>query len=376
MFKFVKALELRDLVTFVPNKKEPIHNWYYFKEGYSKQLVDILLEKFQVKENFTILDPFCGVGTTLLACKQNNIKSIGFDVSPFFAFVAKTKTYDYDLENLKQSVKNFFSLKRERPKELPQNKFIRNAFPKFNLEDTIFYRNKILEIEDEKIRDFLLLALIDSSLKTSWIFKDGAIVKIQRRSVMPLRKFFRVKVKNMIKDLKKIETPKVNTEIHLGDSRRLNLEDDSIDAVITSPPYLNKIEYTNVYKLETSLFFDFPETTIRSHIGSRVEDIDTTELGLNPNLPLSAKAYFLDMNLALSEIHRVCKGGAKIAVIVGGGCFPEINVTIEVDSVLAQLANKIGFDIDEILVARNSWCTRARTIKIGQIRESIILMKK
>ena len=44
--------------------------------------------------------------------------------------------------------------------------------------------------------------------------------------------------------------------------------------------------------------------------------------------------------------------------------------------ITAELAERIGFDVKELLVARNSWCTRARTIKVGQIRESVILLEK
>ena len=61
---FSEASDFKDLVTFIPNKKEPIHNWYYFKEGFSRQLVDIFIDKFELGENSIVLDPICGVGTT------------------------------------------------------------------------------------------------------------------------------------------------------------------------------------------------------------------------------------------------------------------------------------------------------------------------
>jgi DNA modification methylase len=154
----------------------------------------------------------------------------------------------------------------------------------------------------------------------------------------------------------------------------MNMENNSIDAVITSPPYLNKIEYTKIYNIETSLFFDFPENELRSYIGSRVEDIDVSGLGLDENLPPSAKNYFKDIYSALKEIHRVCKENVKLAIVIGGGCYPDR--AIEVDKIVAELAKRIGFNVNNVLVARNSWCTRARTIKVGQIRESIILLEK
>jgi len=372
--KFSEALEFKELVTFIPNKIEPIHNWYYFKEGFSKQLVDIFIDRFQLNENSIVLDPFCGSGTTLLTCKQRGIKSIGFDVSPFFVFISRVKTRDYDLEKLKESIDEAIKWKFERPRQLPKERYITKVFSRYTLEDAIFYKNKILEIEDEKSRDFLLLALADSAIKASWTIKDGAMIRIDKRGKPPLKKYFKYKIKKMFKDLRNTNLRPIETRVEIGDAKNLALENESIDSVITSPPYLNKIEYTKIYNIETSLFFDFPENELRSYIGSRVEDIDVSELGLDENLPPSAKMYFKDMHLALKEIYRVCKNNAKLAIIIGGGCFPDR--VVEADRITAELAEKIGFKLGNILVARNSWCTRARIIKVGQIRESIILLEK
>jgi hypothetical protein len=73
-------------------------------------------------------------------------------------------------------------------------------------------------------------------------------------------------------------------------------------------------------------------------------------------------------------MYRVCKSGAKTAIVIGGGCYPDR--AIEADRVTAELAERVGFNVNDIWVARNSWCTRARIIKVGQIRESIILLTK
>lgn len=370
---FSEAPEYRDLVTFIPNKHEPIHNWYYFKEGFSKSLVDIFLDKFELNESSLVLDPFCGSGTTLLACKQGGIKSIGFDVSPFFVFVSKVKTRDYDLDKLRESISKLSEWRFERPKHIPKEKYIRKVFSRYTLEDFVFYRDKILEIDDEKIRDFLFLALVDSAIKASWTLKDGAVVKIDKRGKPPLKKYFKYKVKRMFKDLKALGLGPIETSVDIGDAREMKLEDGLVDAVITSPPYLNKIEYTKIYSIEMS-FLGYPETQLRSYVGSKVEDVSVSELGLDENLPLSAKTYFNDIHSALSEMYRVCKDEAKAAIVIGGGCYPDR--AIEADKITAELAEKIGFDVKNILVARNSWCTRARTIKVGTVRESILLLEK
>jgi DNA modification methylase len=373
MINFTEAPELRDLVTFVPNKFEPIHNWYYFKEGYSRKLVDLMIDRFQLNENSTVLDPFSGSGTTVLSCKQRGIRSIGFECSPFFVFTARVKTADYDLEKIKEEIAKMGTWKFERPTNLPREKYITKVFSRYTLEDFVFFRDKVIGIEDDKIRNFFMLALVDSAIKASWTIKDGAVVKIDKTGKPPLKKYFKYKVKRMYKDLKNTDIKPVETRVEVGDARCLDLEDNAIDAVITSPPYLNKIEYTKIYNIEMSLL-GFPDSTLRSYVGSRAEDISVEDIGLDENLPVAAKVYFKDMHSVISEMHRVCKPGAKAAVVIGGGCFPDR--AVESDKIMAEIAERAGFGVKDVLIARNSWCTRARTIKVGQVRESVIILEK
>ncbi len=373
MIRFTSAPEFKDLVTFVPNKIEKIHNWYYFKEGYSKNLVDFFIDKFELGPQSLVLDPFSGSGTTVLSCKQRGIPAVGFECSPFFVFASRVKTTDYDLDKIKQEIAEMGTWKFERPKEIPRDKHITKVFSRYTLEDFVFFRSKVEQIEDEKVRNFFMLALVDSAIKASWTVKDGACVKIDKTGKPPLKKYFKYKVKRMYKDLKELGPLPAQAEIRMGDARSLDMPDESVDAIITSPPYLNKIEYTKIYDIECS-FMGFPDSTLRSYVGIRADDISVSDIGLDENLPISAKVYFRDMFDVFSNMYRVCKHGAKAAVVIGGGCFPDR--AIEADKICAELAERAGFTVNDIWVARNSWCTRAMTVKVGQVRESIILLEK
>jgi len=370
VFNFKQVPEFRDLVTFIPNKHEPIHDWYYYKEGYAKQLVDILIDRFKISSQHIVLDPFTGVGTTLLACKQRGIQSIGFDVSPLCTFVSRVKTSDYEISELSEAVIAALKWKFRKPLQIPQDKWLKRVFSSYALEDIVFYRNNIMQLENEKLRNFLMLGLLDSAMHCSYAYKDGAFVKIMKRPVAPVGKIFKYKIRRMLKELRENQPPAVEARIESGDARDLKLEDGSVDFVITSPPYLNKIEYTQIYRTEYALFFDLPETRLRSFIG---ESLEETLQGFE-SFPPAAQAYFKDMKKVSQELYRVCKPGAKLAVVIGGGCFPD--QSINVDELFAKLSENIGFKINDILVARNSWCTRAKTIKIGQIRESIVIMER
>ena len=112
--KVEEKLDWRELATFVPNKTLPIYNWFYYKEGFSKEFVDILLDRFGIKSGQTVLDPCCGSGTTLLACKQRGINSVGFDVLPISVFASKVKTLEYDAEKISEEKQKLVKIKFER----------------------------------------------------------------------------------------------------------------------------------------------------------------------------------------------------------------------------------------------------------------------
>ena len=101
------------LVTDQLNKKLPIYGWYNYKHSFARELVFSLLTSMGIERfsKVTVLDPFCGAGTTLLAAKEYGINSIGIDVMPFATFISEAKALNYDyltLEKGKTRLFNFF----------------------------------------------------------------------------------------------------------------------------------------------------------------------------------------------------------------------------------------------------------------------------
>jgi predicted methyltransferase len=80
------------------------------------------------------------------------------------------------------------------------------------------------------------------------------------------------------------------------------------------------------------------------------------------------------MEEALSEIYRVLSDGGKVSMVVGGGVFP--NKVIEVDVAVADLAERVGFTVDEIMAVGRRAATTRRVVKIGETRESVIFLSK
>ncbi len=360
--------ELGELATFKPNSELPVHRWFYFKEGFARDLVNRLLDDFKPSR---VLDPFCGSGTTLLACAERGIKSAGIDASPLAVFVTSVKTSSYDIAELKKQDEK---LLKHRHKELEIPKFkdpiIRRAFPDRILKEIIAYKAAIDAIEDPKTRNFFMFALMTAGIKSSFAFKDGAVLKIDKRPLPPLRQSLKRQVFKMMKDL---EGHKISAEAktYLGDARTLDYSHE-FDAVITSPPYLNKIEYTNIYRIELELFLEMESLPqLRSYLGTHDKSYEKFS-----NLPITAQSYFADMELVIKGIAEALKQGGKAAIVIGNACYPDEGIVVDSDEIMASLAEENMMKLKEIVCVNERWCTRRRTEKVAMARESIVFLDK
>ncbi len=373
--KIVEKLRLGRLATFILNKRLPVHNWFYFKEAFSRDLVLLLAETWGLGEGDLVLDPFVGCGTTPLACKQLGVDSIGYDIHPIMLFASRVKLRDYNAEELGEAVRGLIKSKFERPEvEVPS--FVARVFREPVLEDIAFFKRKILEVEDEGIREFLLLGLMNAAMRCSWAHKDGAAIRVVKKPVPPLRKALKRQLLRMCGDVERFEGEASRVTIEHCDARKLKLADESVDAVVTSPPYLNKREYIHAYRIEQQLL-DLGAPAQEQLIGVREEGAveDFSEVGeFVEGKPLETKLYFNDMFAALQELYRVCKPGAKVALVTSDACSRE--GVVEVCVPLSELAERAGFKAKRILVVNRRFCTTPARKKVGVTREGLLLWEK
>lgn len=343
------------LSTFVPNKKFPVYNWFYFKEGFSRDLVFKTMKMFDVKG--VVLDPFCGVGTTLLACKEMGLNSIGFDVLPICVFASMVKTMDYNIKRLKEVSDMIFKERFEKA-EISFPERFRRFFNPHTLDDVLFFFERVKGIEEENVRGFFLLGLISSAMKCSYVYKDGGVLKVRKHPVPPFRKFYKWFIKKMIREYKRLEG-NGKASVDFGDARNLKLPENSVDVVVTSPPYLNNIDYIKVYAIE-NWFLGKPDVPIRSYLGLSNEDV--------------VAKYFEDMETFLKRLYQICNESAKLGFVVGNAYVNE--KVVEVDKRICEIMEKIGFVTDNIYVLNKRFATKRRTIKVGELRESLVVAEK
>ncbi|MBI5228277.1 hypothetical protein HY988_06820 [Candidatus Micrarchaeota archaeon] len=385
--------ELGKLMTFELSKEIPIHNWFWYKEGYAPGIVDYAIHDSQMSAPKTILDPFCGVGTTLLAAKSKKIDSIGIDASSLASFISRTKTNDYAPEHLQlleaflTKMSNLRELGDDVLRKVPWEFELfdpRAAFPRRNYNDLLTLRLAIEQETDDSVRDLLLLALLSVIPQSSIILKDGGVLKIDRsKRAMPAKEIFRRKLKNMIKDLKENSASGVVghcPQVFVGDARALDLMTETIDLVVTSPPYLNNIDYSKIYGLELSLLSmskseaeQVRMRALRSFIGKKMKvDGMPPEVGeIGFRIPIIG-TYFRDMEAAMYEMHRTLVHGGTAYVVVSNSVIHQTHVLV--DEVLGEIGERIGFSDCEIIVGAE----RIADVKPQKVktRESIVKLRK
>jgi len=416
--------DLHHFVTAKHNKALPRHKWYSYTQGYSAGLVDALLDDLAPTAQGRVLDPFCGGGTTNLACAQAGQPSIGFDVSPLMCWVARTKLHNYTAAELRDAIAaiDYESAVRKSdrtdgpPSDLFREYFAGAYTPQIlaQLRSTFSYLRSIEGLSN-RVRDFLQLGAVSLLEEVSQIRKHGSHYRfLNKAESVGVRKLniptvsddlnfaqlLRQRHLSMLDDVKlgpKIK--RVSTEIAVGDARQLELADGVVECVITSPPYLNRNNYIAQQKAELAmmgLVSDYPQyrdlvrSTFRSHVESHLDKNAETEFeevarilraiklepGNNAKIPHMIAGYFADLAQTLRELFRVCGPRARVAFVVGNTRWG--GVVIPIDHLLMKFAERAGFSGERILVTRLKGNSPQQMRKYGRIpvRESIVIFRK
>lgn len=410
-----------DLVVAGTNESSAVHRWFRFKESFSADLLRVILKDLGIRRRqIHLLDPFCGVGTSLLAAQELSAEGIstvatGIERNPFVAFVAKTKTSwpTMDQQLLRELPCRLLAQRVSVRLPLPQNSsFLTSRCITRHVTQRLLQTAAAVRRNGASAsHDALLLGLASSIEPLSRTRKDGRALRLVEKDRTTVASVLRSKWDAILEDVALFQRNLTNATIPsvvLGDGRRpvaLGVAPRSQDLILTSPPYPNNIDYTEVYKLELWLlghvktadeFLSLRRETFRSHPTCSLdppsdEFLEAARRGrlrnlLSPILERIADlgepwrervllGYFSDVWITLSESHRVLRTGGRAVFVVGnslhGGA--EKPYLVPTDLILAAIAERLGFRVNRTIAAR---ALKRRLTGNHFLRESLVVLSK
>lgn len=386
---------------------KPIHRWYVFPHSFTSDLVHALIDEWGLGPRDRILDPFVGAGTTVLAAKEKGIPAQGYDLSPLAVLAARVKVANYNVSRLKKAWNHLEktldpALWNEAPTSTPYPELVRNALPGRLLAafDAVVKEIGDIAVSDME-RDFLRLALFGILPEFSRAAAAGGWLRWVDRQTdeTALPAALRTRVQMMLQDLSGVQLPRRPCwRVQPGDARQLPDKRPAYSAVITSPPYPNRHDYTRVFGVELMFgFLSWEETrqlryqTFHSHPEARPTRSEASrysppkaltdvvarlrEQSADPRITAMLEGYFLDMYLCLRELGRVCRRGARIALVVGNARYG--GEAIAVDELTAHVGEQAGLKCEKLLPVRYRGNSAQQMGKFGRSpsRESIVILR-
>ncbi len=288
-------------------------HWIYpYKGKFHPQMIRALLNIIGLKEGDTVLDPFSGSGTTALESQLLGINFIGFDISPLCVIQGKVKTESiYVIDEIKRLKKDIIS----------------NAFSRLFQTNEDYYDYLQLLTKNERVRNFYVLARLLAVSDSSRRNRNFANSFIKNINLMIASVEDYIEIKN------KLNLNLGNVVIETGDSRKLPLHDNSIDGIITSPPYSIALDYVqNDIHAFKDLGYDFVKMK-DNFIGVRGSGKNKIEL------------YNEDMKISYKEMYRVLKPNRFAVIVIGNATYQgkEINT---VEFTINQMES-LGFTLEK-----------------------------
>lgn len=414
-------------------KDRPVHDWYRFILSYPPHLVRDYLGRFGVEAGATVLDPFCGTGTTLVECKKLGIGSIGIEPNPMAFLASKVKTdWTVDSSSLEahamQVAEAALEVLRKQGLDdsglfgattcdtsslltLPEEAaelLLTDSISPLPLHKTLVLYRALSFRRDDRFHRVELVALAKALVTTIGNLHFGPEVGVgQPKSDAPVVHSWLANVKQMAADLRLVsDRTSVPAEVHNTDARKrlASLPSEGIDAVITSPPYPNEKDYTRTTRLESVLLGmignrrelqAFKRTLMRSNtrnvykgddddlwiqaipeVHQIAEAIEARRLemkktsGFERMYPRVTRLYFGGMARHLDSLKPALRPGAKLAYVVGDQA-SYLRVMIRTGQILAKVAENLGYQVLGIDLFR----TRLATATKEQLREEVVLLR-
>lgn len=385
------------------NERQGVSAWHPFYAGYSEGFVEDCLRDLPISDGGPVVDPWNGSGTTTLVCQRNGVNSIGIEINPVMVMFAQAKSLwlvDREpellaaLQSISSQAHGSYLVGSERldPGDLsgwvsdeplrcltavlkaicghfPTYNHVTTAFPNLISSDRTFrprsYSDAASFFIAAAFRVLRSLGSFGTGSNPTWLQKQDSIVESSFEDTLSA---FQLTSRQMLEDLRYQLTKNgkhAPFEVWEGNSRRLPFLNDSIGAIITSPPYCTRIDYAMSTKPEMLLlgFREKDEFDLvrRNTMGAPV----ITDKSLAPrrnwgksSLSVLARVadhpakasrsyylpnliqYFRDAEESLSEIVRVLRPGATAAIVVQSSYFKEVEIPL--GDIYTEMTRNLG----------------------------------
>ena len=399
----------RQLVSYQGNRGLPGFRWLKYKEGFSRELVERLIDG---SGHQSVLDPFSGVGTASLIAAGRGLQATGIEIMPIGVLAGQAiacAANSLDAGAFSHKAKGLLEWVTSRGEArdecaFPHVPITGAAFPPETELDIAKAREYIWRVEDADIRSLLNFACMSVLEAVSFTRKDGQYLRWDYRSGRKLRArvhkgpilafpdALRARLTEITEDIEplKVLYGKGSPEFISGSclEQLRSLPDSSFDMVVTSPPYANRYDYTRTYALELAwLGYDQPAFTAlrQSMLSATVENkskenwlrevygesklIDAAlnmyevqdaihevaailrerskELS-NPHVIRLLEGYFLEMAVVVAELGRIIQPGGVVFMVNDNVQYH--GEEVPVDLILSDFAEQSGFQCQRIWV--------------------------
>jgi len=412
------------------------HQWYRFVLSFPPHLVRQYIAKFGLDSRHQVLDPFCGSGTTVVECQKLGIPAVGLEPNPVACFATQTKLqWKIDPQEL---LRHALMVAETANRRLEQDGFfdddtyrlldrparangklstlpdealdllLTNSISPIPLHKTLVLLETLSENHDDRFSNHERLALATALVDGISNLEFGPEVGVgPAKSDAPVLSLWLDGIRAMAQDLENLSRTKTaGAAVYQADARdgAPMLPANSVDAVITSPPYPNEKDYTRTTRLESVLLgfikskddlralkkrlvrsntrgvykADTDDELVAGHpqIESIAAAIEKRRVELNKDSGFErlyarvTKLYFGGMARHLAGLRRVLRPGARLAYVVGDQA-SYLRVMIRTGQLLAGIAESLGYEVTGLDLFR----TRLATATKEQLREEVVLLR-
>lgn len=355
------------------------HSLHPYPAKFPPQLPHTIIKQFAHKKT-TILDPFCGSGTTLVEARLLGCNAIGVDVNGLSSLLSKVKATPLSKAEIAK-IKSFLELvqnedlqwKSKRPTiEIKKIEGLEHWFQMNVAEELTHILNLIAKLDNENIKDFLKIVLSSIIVRVSNQESDTRFAAKNKN--VPNNFTFNLFLSRASEYLIRIAdySQKVNGDGYLkllnADSRNLSmLDNESVDIIITSPPYANTYDYYLYHKFRKRWLDLDVQYAQYNEIGSRRE---------YSSLKKPAEQWTVDLKICFAEMYRLVKKDGLAFIVIGDSVIKK--QLIKIDEVITDFMPEIGFEICNVISSDLSEHSRIFNPTFAQKnkKEHLIILKK